>query len=78
MEFKNMNGKNSGTLISHFYKSRKQAPNVFINLEESSLTKHEIISTLYGARNSPKYAAKNRFSGGMVILKINGHKKLIY
>jgi hypothetical protein len=78
MEFKNMSGKSTDTLIHHFYKSRKQAPDVFINLEKSSLTKQEIINTLYGARNSPKYAEKNKFKGGRIILKINGHRNLIY
>jgi hypothetical protein len=55
MEFKNMIGKSEDTLVEHFYRSRSQAPNVFINMEEAPLTKRRIISALYGARNSPKY-----------------------
>jgi hypothetical protein len=51
MEFKNVGG-NANTLIAHFLKSRSQAPNVFINLETSNLTRREIVSALYGARNS--------------------------
>jgi len=79
MEFKNMNGKSEDTLIDHFYSSRGQAPHVFINLEGSSLSKHKIVSTLIGARNSPKYDEKNHFpEGGTVILKIQGYENLSY
>jgi hypothetical protein len=34
--------------------------------------------TLYGARNSSDYAAKNAFNGGMIILKIKEEKRLVY
>ena len=79
MEFKNMNGKSEDTLIEHFYSSRGQAPNVFINLEGSPLSKHKILSALIGARNSPKYDEKNQFpKGGIIILKIKGSKNLTY
>jgi hypothetical protein len=87
-EFKNAGG-NANTLITQFLRSRLQAPNVFINLEASNLTRHEIISALYGARNSVThadrrgniikgYADSNRFSGGRIILKIGGQEGLIY
>jgi len=87
-EFKNAGG-NANTLITQFLRSRLQAPNVFINLEASNLTRHEIISALYGARNSVThtdrkgniikgYADSNRFSGGRIILKIRGQDDLIY
>lgn len=88
VEFKNVGG-NENTLITHFLKSRSQAPNVFINLEKSNLTKGEVITALYGARNSRThknkkgtiikgYADVNCFSGGTIILKIKGHKNLIF
>jgi hypothetical protein len=78
-EFKNMHGKGFSTLQEHFFSSRSQAPNVFINLENSSLTKGQAMSVLYGARNNTeRYAKKNRFTGGRIILKIRGHKNLIY
>ena len=78
MEFKNMHGSSLLTLRDHFLNSRKQAPNVFINLEKSSLTRHEIIRALYAARNSDDYARKNEHKGGRIILKIRGRKNLIY
>jgi hypothetical protein len=83
MEFKNIEG-NMNTLEIQFFRSRLQAPNVFINLEKSNLTRREIMSTLYVARNKPEteisrgYAYYNRFKGGRIILKINGQKNLIY
>jgi len=83
MEFKDISG-NANTLEHQFLRSRSQAPNVFINLEKSSLTRREIISTLYGARNKPEtekirgYAHYNRFKGGRIILKIKGQENLIY
>ena len=74
-----MHGNGISTLQEHFFTSRAQAPNVFINLENSSLTKWQAISALYGARNNIKrYSKKNRFSGGRIILKIRGHRNLIY
>jgi len=82
-EFKDISG-NTNTLEHQFLRSRSQAPNVFINLEKSSLTRTEIMSTLYGARNKPEtgkirgYAHSNRFEGGRIILKMNGEKSLIY
>ncbi|MCL1931157.1 MAG: hypothetical protein FWF55_05030 [Treponema sp.] len=79
MEFKNMRGISVRTLKSHFLDSRKQAPHVFINLEDSPLSKHKIIRFLISARNSPEYDEKNRFpEGGSIILKIKGHRNLIY
>lgn len=78
MEFKNIHGFSVKTLKDRFLYSREQAPNVFINLEKSPLTKHEIIKTLYAARNSVDYNRKNRHKGGRIILKIKGHKNLIY
>ena len=78
-EFKNMHGKSDDTLIDHFYSSRGQAPNVFMNLEESPLHRNRVIRVLHGARNSPKYDKKNAFSeGGSIILKIRGCENLIY
>jgi hypothetical protein len=76
-EFKNVHGKENA-LIHQFLRSRSQAPNVFINLENSNLTRREIMSALYGARNSPEYDDYNGFSGGRIILKIKGHEKLLY
>jgi len=82
-EFKDISG-NANTLEHQFLRSRSQAPNVFINLEKSSLTRIEIMSTLYGARNKPEtkknrgYAHYNRFKGGRIILKIRGQENLIY
>jgi hypothetical protein len=79
MEFKNMNGKANDTLIDHFYKSREQAPNVFINLEKSPLSKERILRVLYGARNSHKYNDYDKYSeGGKLILKIKGYDDLEY
>jgi len=82
-EFKNIKG-NANTLEIQFLRSRLQAPNAFINLERSNLTRREIMSTLYGARNKPEteksrgYIYYNRFKGGRIILKIKGKKNLIY
>ena len=82
-EFKNI-GENANTLEQQFLRSRSQAPNVFINLEISNLTKLEIMFTLYGARNKPEtekihgYAYYNKFKGGRIILKIKGKEKLIF
>ena len=88
MEFKNVGG-NENTLITHFLKSRSQAPNVFINLETSNLSRRQVMSALYGARNSVAhknrngsiikgYEDSNSFSGGKIILKIKGQNRLIY
>jgi hypothetical protein len=87
-EFKNVGG-NANTLATHFLRSRSQAPNVFINLETSALSKHEVMGTLYSARNSVThkdmygkiiqgYTERNKFHGGRIILKLKGHKNLIY
>jgi hypothetical protein len=79
MEFKNMHGSSTRTLRDHFLDSRGQAPNVFINLERSPLTRSQIMDTLYGARNSIDYAKKSKsFTGGRIILKIKGREKLIF
>jgi len=88
MEFKNVGG-NANTLATHFLRSRSQAPNVFINLETSDLSRHEVMGTLYSSRNSVThtgmcgkiimgYAEMNKFHGGRIILKLKGHKNLIY
>jgi len=82
-EFKNVGG-NANTLEHQFLRSRSQAPNVFINLETSNLTRRQIMSTLYGARNKVEtdtnhgYSYYNRFKGGRIILKIRGQDSLIY
>jgi hypothetical protein len=82
-EFKNVGG-NESTLETQFLRSRRQAPNVFINLETSNLSRRQIMSTLYGARNRPNtperkgYADYNQFPGGRIILKIKGQKNLVY
>jgi len=77
MEFKNQSGASILTLKNHFLRSREQAPNVFINLENSPLSKHKIISALIAARNSPEYIKKNKFTeGGIIILKIRGQENL--
>jgi len=79
MEFKNMSGKSRDTLTDHFFVSRGQAPNVFINLECSPLSKHKIITTLISARINPKFEQVNHYpEGGRIIIKIRGHKDLIY
>jgi len=75
-EFKNVTG-GTGALQRRFFESRTQAPNVFINLENSSLTAREVKSALYGARNSPKYPEINRFSGGMILLKVKDMANLV-
>ncbi|MDR0910306.1 MAG: hypothetical protein LBM77_11145 [Spirochaetaceae bacterium] len=77
VEFKNIGG-NASTLQTQFINSRKQAQNVFINLETSNLTKSEVITALFGARNNPRYERKNKFEGGLVILKLNADEKLIF
>jgi hypothetical protein len=82
-EFKNVSG-NMSTLETQFLRSRSQAPNVFINLENSPLTRRHIMSALYGARNRPEtaktrgYAHYNRHKGGRIILKIKDYDGLIY
>ena len=83
MEFKNVGG-NMSTLETQFLRSRSQAPNVFINLEDSKMTKRQIMSALYGARNRPEtakthgYAHYNKFPGGRIVLKIREQESLIY
>jgi hypothetical protein len=61
-EFKNVRG-NESTLETQFLRSRGQAPNVFINLETSNLTRRQIISTLYGARNRPATPERKGYAG---------------
>ena len=86
-EFKNVGG-NANTLAAHFLKSRSQAPNVFINLETSNLTRREVMVALYSARNSVThteshgniikgYTERNKHHGGIIILKLKSHKNLI-
>jgi hypothetical protein len=82
-ELKNVGG-NESTLETQFLRSRRQAPNVFINLETSNLSRRQIMSTLYGARNRPTtskrkgYDGYNQFPGGRIILKIRGQRNLVY
>jgi hypothetical protein len=82
-EFKNVGG-NANTLEHQFLRSRSQAPNVFINLETSSLTRRQIMSALFRARNkvgtdtSHGYSYYNQFKGGRIVLKIKGHDSLIF
>jgi hypothetical protein len=82
-EFKNISG-NANTLEKQFLRSRTQAPNVFINLEESNLSRKEIMSTLYRARNKVEttknhgYAHYNKFLGGQIILKLKDLPNLIH
>jgi len=82
-EFKNISG-NENTLQTQFLRSRSQAPNVFINLETSDITRRQVISALYGARNrhesakSHGYNHYNKFKGGRIIIKMKGQEKLIY
>jgi hypothetical protein len=75
-EFKNMHGSSVRTLKDRFIRSREQAPNVFLNLENSPLLERKIIKTLYAAMSSEDYKLKNRFKGGMIIIKLS--KKIIY
>jgi hypothetical protein len=89
VEYKNITG-GAGSLHKRFFESREQAPNVFINLEDSKLTEREIISTLRGARNSAAHRGKNgklirgynewnKFpEGGTIILKMPNMEELIY
>jgi hypothetical protein len=87
-EFKNVGG-NANTLAAHFLKSRSQAPNVFINLETSGLTRREVIGSLYRARNSVThkdkkghiikgYDERNKHNGGRIVLKLKERANLIY
>ena len=82
-EFKNIAG-NASTIETLFFRSRSQAPNVFLNLENSPLSKREILATLHGARNKPEtphrhgYDYHNKFSGGKIILKIRSQDDLVY
>jgi hypothetical protein len=77
-------GGNANTLEHQFLRSRSQAPNVFIDLENSSLTRREVMSTLFGARNKPEsekshgFAYYNKFKGGLIVLKLSGQNKLVY
>ena len=87
-EFKNVGG-NANTLMTQFLKSRSQAPNVFINLETSNLTRHEVMRALYSARNSVTrtdpygnvikgYDECNTQPAGKIILQLKGYDRLIY
>jgi len=77
MEFKNVMGGNDA-LQKRFLESRYQSPNVFINLEKSNLTHLQVMTALYGARNSAKYPQKGAYNGGKIILKIKGEQELVY
>jgi len=82
-EFKNVSG-NENTLQTQFLRSRSQAPNVFINMETSNMTKRQIMSSLFGARNrresakSHGYNHYNKFKGGRIIIKMKGQERLLY
>ena len=88
VEFKNSAGTAS-TLKTHFLLSRSQAPNVFINLESSNLSRRQAIDALHTARMSRNHTDRNgvvrkgwddinRFAGGTVILKLKGRSDLVY
>jgi len=77
MEFKNVIG-GKDALRKRFLESRYQAPNVFINLETSNLTRLQIMAALDGARNSAKYPKKGAYNGGKIILKIKGEQEFVY
>jgi hypothetical protein len=73
-------GKVTGDLDAvqkRFLESREQCQNVFINIL-SDLQKHDVINQIAGARQGPKYAKYNRFSGGKVIIKLKARESLIY
>ena len=87
-EFKNVGG-NANTLAALFLRSRSQAPNVFINLENSDLTRREIMTALRGARHSKTHTNRkgdtlsgytdiNQFDDGKVVLKLKGQENLVY
>ena len=82
-EFKNITG-NENTLQTQFLRSRSQAPNIFINLETSDISRRQVMSALYGARNrrestkSHGYNHYNKFKGGKIIIKMKGQDRLIY
>ena len=75
-EFKNVTGQASA-LQKRFLESREQAPNVFINLENSEMTRRQVLWALRRARSSRKYPQKNG-SEGRIILKIRGENDLVY
>jgi hypothetical protein len=86
-EFKNIGG-NENTLVTQFLRSRSQAPNVFMNLETSNISRKEVLKALHNAINSVTrtdqngniikgYEEKNKFKGGKIIIKLNGDKTLI-
>jgi len=77
-EFKNVHGNSPRTLRKRFLESRKQAENVFLNLEKSKLQKRQIIGILRGVRNGGDYKKYNKYKGGRIILKIRGVNHLIY
>jgi SPP1 gp7 family putative phage head morphogenesis protein len=79
VEYKNQRGASIRTLKDHFLASRGQAPNVFINLEESPLSRKSVLKTLYRARNSADYLEKSKnIIGGTIILKIKGIENLLF
>lgn len=78
MEFKNIGG-NSNTLKTQFIRSRKQAENVFLNLETSAMSKREAVTALYRSKMSEDYAKINAYQDeGWVILKIQGADSLVH
>ena len=88
-EFKTPSKANTSTLSGHFLKSREQASNVFFNLENSALSKSDVTSALASARNRQTHTDRNgvlrkgyddinQFTGGRIILKLQGRNKLIY
>jgi SPP1 gp7 family putative phage head morphogenesis protein len=76
MEFKRVIG-GLNALMNRFLESRGQSRNVFIKVD-SDLSKRDVITSLSGARQSPKYGKYNKFAGGKIILKLKNEKKLIY
>jgi hypothetical protein len=76
MEFKNIYGGLT-SVQNRFMESREQAHNVFMNLERTALREGEVLRTLSGARNSPKYPENGDIQGGKVILKFAGQEHLL-
>jgi SPP1 gp7 family putative phage head morphogenesis protein len=76
MEFKRVTG-GLNALMNRFLESRGQSKNVFIKVD-SELLKQDVITSLAGVRQGPKYGKYNKFKGGKVILKLKNEKNLIY
>jgi hypothetical protein len=76
MELKTVRG-GLNSVQKRFLESRSQSRNVFINIT-ADLKKNEVVNQIAGARQGPKYAKYNRFSGGRVIIKLKDRDSLIY